>query len=263
MLLESTTEEVNTEVSLNSVIGLSNPKTMKLRGLIGNSEVVVMVDPGATHNFLSLGLVEFAEIPITGSGSFGVSLGNGDAIKGTSICKSVCLQLDGGVELEDFLPLELGSSDVILGVQWLEKLGMVMTNWKTQIMKFEWEGELCTLKGDSTLVRSKVSLKAMLRMLKKKEQGFWVENNRLEKNSPEQASLAEASTGVPGFLKAVINQHLPVFGTATGLPPRRNHEHAIIMKEGSNPVSVRPYRYLQSQKDEIEINCRDACSGDH
>lgn len=29
-------EEVVTEVSLNSVIGLSNPKTMKLRGIIGN-----------------------------------------------------------------------------------------------------------------------------------------------------------------------------------------------------------------------------------
>lgn len=29
----SPTEEVLTEVSLNSVVGISNPKTMKLRGL--------------------------------------------------------------------------------------------------------------------------------------------------------------------------------------------------------------------------------------
>lgn len=50
----SPTEEVITEVSLNSVIGLSNPKTMKLRGLIGDQEVVVMIDPGTTHNFISL-----------------------------------------------------------------------------------------------------------------------------------------------------------------------------------------------------------------
>lgn len=36
------------------------------------------------------------------------------------------------------------------------------------------------------------------------------------------------------------------------MPPKRSHEHAIVLKEGSNPVGVRPYRYPQCQKDEIE-----------
>lgn len=55
-----TITEVNShpEVSLNSVIGLSNPKTMKLRGRVKGREVVVMVDPGATHNFVSKAVVE-------------------------------------------------------------------------------------------------------------------------------------------------------------------------------------------------------------
>lgn len=37
-----------------------------------------------------------------------------------------------------------------------------------------------------------------------------------------------------------------------GLPSSRNHEHAILLKEGTNRVSVRPFRYLEAQKDEIE-----------
>lgn len=30
------------------------------------------------------------------------------------------------------------------------------------------------------------------------------------------------------------------------------HKHSIILKEGSSPICVRPYRYPQVQKDEIE-----------
>ena len=36
------------------------------------------------------------------------------------------------------------------------------------------------------------------------------------------------------------------------LPPSRVLDHKIILKEGASPVSVRPYRYPQVQKDEIE-----------
>nr|GEY25881.1 putative mitochondrial protein [Tanacetum cinerariifolium] len=37
-----------------------------------------------------------------------------------------------------------------------------------------------------------------------------------------------------------------------GLPPSRDHEHAIILKQVTEPINIRPYRYSQLQKDEIE-----------
>ena len=45
------------KVSLNSVVGLTNPKTMKLKGLIGNQEVVALTNPGVTHNIISVDVV--------------------------------------------------------------------------------------------------------------------------------------------------------------------------------------------------------------
>lgn len=240
--------EVHSEISLNSVVGLSNPKTMKLKGLIGEKEVVVMIDPGATHNFIALGVVKELNIEVTESGSFGVSLGNGDAVRGSGVCKGLLLQLDGGVEVKsEFLPLELGNSDIILGVQWLETLGTVITNWKTQTMIFDVEGQPVKLVGDPTLVRAQISLKAMLRTLKKEGNGYLLECNQIErkgKNSP--------TTAVPGFVREVIQQHRSVFQLPQGLPPVRGREHSITLKEGSDPIGVRPYRYPQSQKDEIE-----------
>lgn len=65
------------EVSLNSVSGLTPPRTMKVRGKIGDREVVVLIDSGATHNFLSTDIVDELTIIVTDSGPVGVKLGNG------------------------------------------------------------------------------------------------------------------------------------------------------------------------------------------
>lgn len=46
-------EEV-AEVALHSMVGVGSPKTIKLRGYIGATEVNVLVDGGATHNFIAL-----------------------------------------------------------------------------------------------------------------------------------------------------------------------------------------------------------------
>ena len=40
------------ELSMNFVIGLTSSKTMKLQGEIKGKGVIVMIDPGATHNFI-------------------------------------------------------------------------------------------------------------------------------------------------------------------------------------------------------------------
>lgn len=51
--VSSPDEPIHIEMSLNSVMGMSNPKTMKLQGKVHGETVVVMIDPGATHNFIS------------------------------------------------------------------------------------------------------------------------------------------------------------------------------------------------------------------
>lgn len=99
----------------------------------------------------------------------------------------------------------------------------------------------------------------MLKTIRKEGGGILLELNQLDTNAIEtgsrtsgELSTSEKLKRTPEFLQSVISQHLQVFKTPAGLPPVRQHEHAIILKEGSNPVSVRPYRYPQVQKDEVE-----------
>lgn len=96
------------------------------------------------------------------------------------------LTCDGEDEESELSPhssLELGNSDVMLGIQWLEKLGTMTANWKTQTIRFQLGSEIVTLKGDAVLGRSGILLKVMLRNLRKEGNGFLIEFNFLQATS--------------------------------------------------------------------------------
>lgn len=165
-------------------------------------------------------------------------------MQGEGECKGVTIQMQGLKVTEDFLPLTLGNSDLILGVQWLEKLGPVTTNWRTQLMQFEMDGITTILKGDPSLECSKVTLKNMYRTLRNAGGGIMLQFNQLAEEKKNEVEI-------PSFLKPLINSYEHLFNMPHGLPPARGHEHNIVLKTGVDPVSVRPYRYPQIQKDEI------------
>ena len=43
-----------------------------------------------------------------------------------------------------------------------------------------------------------------------------------------------------------------IFKVVDSLPPIRNHDHKIVSKDGTDPISVRPYRYPSFQKNVME-----------
>ena len=50
----------------------------------------------------------------------------------------------------------------------------------------------------------------------------------------------------------VVDQHSKVFeDIPIGIPPPRNHDHAIHLIPGTVPPNIRPYRYPYGQKSEI------------
>ncbi|KOM39031.1 hypothetical protein LR48_Vigan03g241300 [Vigna angularis] len=58
-------------------------------------------------------------------------------------------------------------------------------------------------------------------------------------------------------LRAVLQAHYGVFQEREGLPRSREMEHRITLKEGVNPVNIRPYRYPYLMKEEIEKQVAD------
>ncbi|GJZ44542.1 putative mitochondrial protein [Tanacetum coccineum] len=208
------------EVSLNSVMGFTPNRTMKLRRKIGDREVAVLIDCGATHNFISSKIVEELRLAVSDSGTFIVTLGNGETTRSKGICKGLVVVFPEIQVFEDFLLLELSSTDAILGIKWLQTLRDVKMNMKLLTMKFMVGLGEVTLCGDPCLYRSKLSLKAMEKSLTANAECYLVE---LKELGAHKSSHQGVNTEP---FKKLLLQFEDVFNMPFGLPPTRAHEHA-------------------------------------
>ncbi|XP_010270441.1 PREDICTED: uncharacterized protein LOC104606771 [Nelumbo nucifera] len=231
---------------VSSLVGLCAANSLKVRGRILSREVVILVDSGASHYLRNFsGRIEITRTP---THEFGVQMGNDDEVRTSGVCRQVCLNLPELDVIADFFPLKLGSMDAILGFPWLASLRDSVMNWGNMSMKLNLGGVQVKLQGDPSLCSSQVSLHAMMRNLQHEGQGVLLELKQLQiVDSPLNSVLP---TSPPIF--ALLDEIKDVFDMPTNLPPTRAMEHAIVLQEGTSPISVRPYRYPQFQKDEIE-----------
>lgn len=97
---------------------------------------------------------------------------------------------------------------------WLETLGSMQVNWKTQVMKFNVRGTGMVLKGDTSLSKSQVSLKAILRTIRHEGNGIYLELSLLVS---EEIGVVTAVGDER--LQALLQKHSAVLHMPTGLPP--------------------------------------------
>ena len=68
------------EVSSHSIFGLTSPKTTRLRGFIETQEVITLIGPGTTRNFISSTLVNKLELPIIDTIVYRITMGVRDKV---------------------------------------------------------------------------------------------------------------------------------------------------------------------------------------
>jgi hypothetical protein len=71
------------------------------------------------------------------------------------------------------------------------------------------------------------------------------------------ASAAVHTLTSTDLMATLLQEFDDVFSVSTGLPPPRRHNHRIHLLPIMVPIAVRPYRYPQLVKDELERQCRE------
>lgn len=236
---------------VSSLLGFCPPNSMKVKGRLKNKEVVVLIDSGATHNFISEELVRQLGLQGVPTRDYTVQMGNDDEVKSTGILKGLRLKLEGIDVMADFFPLKLGSTDLILGFQWLATLGDAVMNWGNLSLMVTIGGCKVKIQGDLTLCHSKTTLNSMLRTIHEEGQGILLELCQLRIMKEGEILGGDSMSENEPETKLLL-EYRDIFEMPAQLPPSRSKDHTINLRERTQPISVRPYRYPQIQKDEIE-----------
>ncbi|KAF5456115.1 hypothetical protein F2P56_025626 [Juglans regia] len=240
----ATKVEGNPEISLNAIAGTPSPGMMRVKGTVSGEPIVILVDSGSSHSFLHLVIARRANLDINQSTKLAVRVANGSIIQSEGHCDSVPLKMQGTQLCPSLYILELGGCDIVLGVNWLATLGLIVWDFSKLSMQLKNGGHKVELRGlEPTPISLEGSSKVMLASMTKGI-GF-LQQIQIESKVD---SVVVQNTEV----SELLTQFQGVFEEPNGLPPVRDHDHKIVLKEGTPPISNRPYRYPYYQKTEIE-----------
>jgi hypothetical protein len=164
--------EVEPVISLNSLIGFSTPQTLKLFGYIKHMKVIILVDSGSTHNFIHRHISQETNFYIRALNNFQIMIANGGSMKCGGRCENVCLQIGEYHQKYHMFSIEMGGSDIVLGVEWLMNLGPILMDFKELTMKFDQEVQQYKFQGITIGSPKIISSHRMEKLLKKNHSGI-------------------------------------------------------------------------------------------
>ena len=138
---------------------------------------------------------------------------------------------------------------MVLGANWLTKHSPNFTDWEKRSLSITVDGKWCTL-TDRAVPTSNcfISAQTCSKLLAQGAQAYII---RLSNNT-ETPSKGQQHTPVTAEVVDILQEYQDIFQEPDGLPPARQCDHAIPIKEGAQPPNVRPYRMPHKQKNIIE-----------
>ncbi|KAL5805441.1 hypothetical protein ACOSQ4_028174 [Xanthoceras sorbifolium] len=171
---------------------------------------------------------------------FDVTVVNGERLRCDEVHKNIKMNVQGVRITAELHVLALVGLDVVLGSAWLKSISEVVTNFETMTMKFKLGGK----KRSWTTISSKeikpCEAHVMERLCKEGAKCFAIINTsdsqaKTKKESVE--GLEDEMLGLPEKVRKLLAQHLKVLEILTALPPIRDFDHRITLKDESKPVN--------------------------
>ncbi|GJS82404.1 putative reverse transcriptase domain-containing protein [Tanacetum coccineum] len=217
--------------------------------LLNNRYAYILFDTGADRSFVSTAFSTLLDIvPNTLDHGYNVELADGRIIGVNTILMGCTLNLRNHPFNINLMPVEMGSFDVIIGMDWLSKYSAVIDCAK-KIVRIPWRNKTLTIHGDGSTQGSvtRLNIISCTKAQKYMEKGFPFFLAHITAKEVEDKSEEKRLEDVPIVqdFPEVFPEDLP------GLPPTRQVEFQIDLVPGAAPVARAPYRLAPSEMKEL------------
>ncbi|GJZ37013.1 putative reverse transcriptase domain-containing protein [Tanacetum coccineum] len=216
--------------------------------LINNVYASVLFDTGTDKSFVSYAFSKYIDIPPTTlDTNYSVELADRKSLTTNTILRGCTLNLQNHLFKIDILPIELGSFDVIVGMDWMAEHRAKVVCYEKYI-RVPYGNDMLIIQGERSRVKNKSRLEVIssIRMqgyIEKGCQVFLVQMMKKEETEASEKRIVDVH--VVRDFSEVFPKDLP------GLPLTRQVEFHIELIPGAAPVARTPYRLALVEMKEL------------
>jgi len=230
------------KLSLNALTTVDSSISIKLRSLVKNKVMLILLDSGSSHSFVSKHhFTDIAQLPTIQIPARRVKLANGEWLTTSTMVQNLQWYIQGATLTSDMLVLDMAPYDAILGYDWLKKHSPMNCDWNQKTLEFTLNGKQVRIQGVSA-----ISATQLYKGTKGKDTWAFVIVDSLPPPKLDQG------TPTPPCIQQILDEHKLIFQDPKTLPPSRCYDHAIPLIPGAMTVNARLYNYSPQHKTETE-----------
>eukprot|EP00253_Pinus_taeda_P002210 PITA_02210 len=236
--------------ALEDCQAVCQPSMVEFEGKISNLSIAVLIDPGATLSYVSPKIVEQCKLQAEKfRNPWLAQLATGAKRRVLAKVNNCSLTIAGQPIVADLNVLPLGSYDILIGMDWLDK-HWSLVNCKTKTIYYKDDGgEQQELQGIKHPVQIRpITATQLAKCIRKKCQIYAIQVGYA--NQKDKTAMLDNIPVVQDFAD-VFPEEVP------GLPPKRDVDFTIELIPGAAPVSRAPYRMSVPELTELKMQLQE------
>ncbi|GJW75405.1 putative reverse transcriptase domain-containing protein [Tanacetum coccineum] len=235
--------------------GGTNPDSNVVTGtfLLNKCYASMLFDSGADRSFVSTTFSALLDVTSTTlDTSYAVKLADGRISETNIVLRGCTLGLLGHPFDIDLMPVELGSFDVIIGMDWLAKYHALIV-CDEKVVRIPYGNEVLIIRGDNYDNGSKLNIISCTKTQKYIKKGCQVYLAQVTSKKAEDKSEERRLEDVP-----IVQEFPEVFPeNLPRLPPARQVEFQIDLVPGAAPVARAPYQLAPAKMQELSTQLQE------